>query len=83
MPLELIIVAAYILVIAVFLAVLIVAVLAGQRFQRRQIGRLRAELEELSDRLKSAKEREAEAIRRRAIEQRNRRVRELYEHGGC
>lgn len=81
--LEITIVVAFVLVVALFLSALIIAVLDGQQSQRRQIGNLKRDIRELNNRLKSPSERRADAARTRAIEENNRRNRELYEHGGC
>ncbi|MGB5758049.1 MAG: hypothetical protein WBM50_14115 [Acidimicrobiales bacterium] len=83
MMLPVVLIVAYIMVIGMFLAALLMTVLESQRSQRRRMGQLAAELEELRGRLMTAKEREAAEINRREIEERNRRLRELYEHGGC
>lgn len=81
--LSLMIVIAFILMIATFLAVMIVALLEGQRSQRRQITKLNRDVQKVNSRLMTPSEREARAARERNIEEQNRRARELYEYGGC
>ena len=83
MLLPIVLIIAYIIVVGMFLAALLMTVLESQRSQRRRMGQLAAELEELRRRLMTAKEREAAEIRRREIEEQDRQIRELYEHGGC
>lgn len=81
--LPVVIVVVYILVIAVFLAVLILAVLNGQRSQLRQLGELRRELDLLSARLRSVKQQEADLRRQQARAAKDKAARDLYEYGGC
>ncbi len=74
---------AFVIVIGLFITAILLSMLENQRSQRRRIGQLAGELEELRQRLLTTKEREEEAIHRRETEAHNQRLRELYEHGGC
>jgi len=67
------------------LLLVIVAVLVsnGQRKNRRQLRRLKDEVERMTDQLRTQEERDAEARRLEAIEAEKREIHGRFDSGGC